>query len=791
MLEGWCMILTKNIVIRPLLREKFQKFLQGQRILFFGAPCGFGKTTVAEGLLSGRAVLRRSGEDETPIPEGGDWDILLVDDFQRMSEKAVQTLCGRIRRSPERRFVFLSRGAPPGCMMAFQYAGIMSVISPGELLLDEEDIQTLFRMQKLPVTRSEIAGILKASIGYPLGVAITIRLMAEGMPFEPKLVSEAFREVYRYFEAAIFMPLDLTIRRFLLELAPFETINLELAKMVSGDVRAGQMLDWIQKNSSMLQENGDELYFWPQYRDFLRWEMEKTFPDSKVKALLSRGGLYYELKEDYSRAMECYSAAGDHGKVSEILVRNAELHPGMGHYSEMEKYYRSLPESEILESPALMQGMCMLCALAVDYPGSDRWYEALRRFSQERDPQDAAAWQARSRLAWLDVSLPQRGVEGLTQTIPAVVRLMTDKEVSLPPFSVTSALPTIMNGGKDFSPWSKKDDLLYSTIRVPVEKLLRADGVGLPDCALAESKFEKGEDISQRLLTVVSRMREIQQSGTPDIEFAACGLLVRNYIDQGRLENARRTLELQRKQFVERGQLRFLPNLDAMSCRVDLHGGDLDRADIWYREKAPRDPVHLNILKRYQYLTQAMVELADDDPEGALLTLAPLESYCAACGRYIDSIHLNVLSALALYRLRDGRWKERMRRALDTAGQFRFIRTISVYGGAVLPLLTQLEGKGDEAFRKRLLIQTRKQAAATPLFLQPRLSPGEELTTAEKQILRLICADKSNAEIAQTMNIKLTTVKTHVSHILEKLDVNRRSEAKTAAIRLRLIPEDS
>ena len=29
-----------------------------------------------------------------------------------------------------------------------------------------------------------------------------------------------------------------------------------------------------------------------------------------------------------------------------------------------------------------------------------------------------------------------------------------------------------------------------------------------------------------------------------------------------------------------------------------------------------------------------------------------------------------------------------------------------------------------------------------------------------------------------------------LSHILEKLDVNRRSEAKTAARRLKLIPED-
>ena len=73
--------------------------------------------------------------------------------------------------------------------------------------------------------------------------------------------------------------------------------------------------------------------------------------------------------------------------------------------------------------------------------------------------QDAAGKQARGRLAWLDISLPQRGVKGLTETIPAVFRLLMNKEVTLPSFSVTSALPSIMNGGKDFSAWSKKDDL--------------------------------------------------------------------------------------------------------------------------------------------------------------------------------------------------------------------------------------------------------------------------------------------------------------------------------------------
>lgn len=54
----------------------------------------------------------------------------------------------------------------------------------------------------------------------------------------------------------------------------------------------------------------------------------------------------------------------------------------------------------------------------------------------------------------------------------------------------------------------------------------------------------------------------------------------------------------------------------------------------------------------------------------------------------------------------------------------------------------------------------------------------------------LLCANKSNDEIARIMDVKLPTVKTHVSHILEKLGVSRCSEAKTAAKKLRLVSTD-
>lgn len=781
-----------GIFIKPTVAEQFRAFLARGRVLFFSAPCGCGKTALAEELLKGKAVYRLfAGEADFAFPQEEDWDILLIEDFQRLQEDAEQkALCEWIRNYPEKRFVLLSRGTPPGYLMAFQYAGLMQVLDTYALLFDREETRSFFQEKGVKITDSELTKIMELTSGFPLGIAITARNMAQGRPLSSELVAQGFREVFHYFETAVYRQFDLPVRRFLLELSLFESFDLEMVRMVSGDPRAGELLDWLQHNTTMMRYDGiQKFHFWSQFREFLLWEMGREYSEEKRRILFNRGGLYYELKEEYPHALDCYTKGGDYAKVSELLTRNAEQHPGMGHYYELEKYYRGLPESEILASPALMQGMSMLCSLEADYDASERWYEELKQFAHRCGKQDAAGKQARSRLAWLDISLPQRAVEKLTDTIPAVFQLMRNKEITLPPFSVTSTLPSIMNGGKDFSAWSKRDDFLYQTIRIPVEAVLGRDGVGLADCAVAESKFEKGEDISARILPLVSRMNEIQRTGTPDMEFAATGLLIRSQLASGQSEDARQMLETLRLHFCERGLTRFLPNLDAMLCRIALHAGDIDAAELWYREKAPRDPLHLNVMKRYQYLTQAMVELANGKPDAALLTLAPLEDYCKTCARHIDGIHIHILNAIALYRKREHTWQTHLKEALAVAEEYRFIRTISVYGAAVLPLLEESDREGERKWQKRLMAEVRRQAAYYPAFLEPPIAPAEELTATELQILRLICADKSNAEIGQIMDIKLTTVKTHVSHILDKLDVSRRSEAKTVAKKLRLIPE--
>ena len=62
----------------------------------------------------------------------------------------------------------------------------------------------------------------------------------------------------------------------------------------------------------------------------------------------------------------------------------------------------------------------------------------------------------------------------------------------------------------------------------------------------------------------------------------------------------------------------------------------------------------------------------------------------------------------------------------------------------------------------------------------------DDLTNREIEILLMICKGKSNQEIADELYIGIKTVKTHVSNILSKLDVQDRTQAVIYAYEHRL-----
>ena len=80
----------------------------------------------------------------------------------------------------------------------------------------------------------------------------------------------------------------------------------------------------------------------------------------------------------------------------------------------------------------------------------------------------------------------------------------------------------------------------------------------------------------------------------------------------------------------------------------------------------------------------------------------------------------------------------------------------------------------------------RRIPSSVGMKLFERLNTSE-LTDRERQVLQLLAVGKSNQEIGADLNIAPGTVKFHINHILDKLNVSDRTQAVVKALRRGLV----
>jgi LuxR family transcriptional regulator, maltose regulon positive regulatory protein len=236
-------------------------------------------------------------------------------------------------------------------------------------------------------------------------------------------------------------------------------------------------------------------------------------------------------------------------------------------------------------------------------------------------------------------------------------------------------------------------------------------------------------------------------------------------------------------------------------ARLLLAHGEVAAAARWVSDRGLGAGDEPSYAREREHLVLARVLLAQRVPEQALGLLERLHDLATAQGRTGSVIEVRALQALALAAGAEPAGAlEALSEALALAAPEGYVRVFVDEGAPMATLLGTLLAPGNTPplavgevppdYLRRLIEAFKQGEVAASGPGRRGAAPGlvEPLSDRELEVLELLAAGKPNRQIAEELVVALDTVKKHVSHLLDKLGADNRTQAVTRARELGLIP---
>jgi LuxR family maltose regulon positive regulatory protein len=342
---------------------------------------------------------------------------------------------------------------------------------------------------------------------------------------------------------------------------------------------------------------------------------------------------------------------------------------------------------------------------------------------------------------------------------------------------------------------------MYQQVLAWADSGIPQKGALVAHAGLANVLSEQNQ-LDSALAQVQSGIEQLEQVGGPGATLWLYRTLARVLQAQGNWRGALEAVDLAYLSG-QSAQISFVMAQAAASrARLLLAQGDLEAASAWAADSGLdlNDPEASHPgLREIEYLTFARVLAAQGRQAEALSLLDQLFMSAELEERAGSAIQILALQSNILQIQGEATGAlECLERALTLAEPEGYIRSFVDEGEPVRTLLFECQakinrkiGEGDGGQSLRLLAYTDQLLAAFPPSGEAR-KPGNEtlpepLSGRELDILSLIAAGQSNQEIAESLTIAVSTVKTHINHLYGKLGANRRTQAITMARDLGLL----
>lgn len=448
------------------------------------------------------------------------------------------------------------------------------------------------------------------------------------------------------------------------------------------------------------------------------------------------------------------------------------------------RYYRKLPPELAQTSPIICYGLAILAVLSDDIEAADTYVTLLQKQQAVCRKSSPRYKELETCLRYMEISLPHRNSRGTFATLSALVSFIKAQgkgsiHLSL---SLTANNPSIMDGGRDFSDYARYIPKIRGVLKGFAKILYGKQGVGMVDIATAEILYQQ-DKVYEALVLVVSAMPFIEREGDVSILFVAMYLQFCILLVNGQVESARPMIETMREKILAAGADYLLPNLDAHAAWAAMYDGDHEQIVRWMKEQAPNEFGEFCTIDRFQYFVKLRVYLLYGKHLSVVALAERLRAALENQNRKKDLCELNMLLAISHFDVGEkAKAFELIHTALVLGEKYRYDRLLGNEGQRLYYLLrVYADEYGESPYLLRVMELTRKMALAFPHYLQKRQEEIEPLTDGEREVLQLMAAGRSNAQIGEFMKITVNTVKFHSKNLFTKLGANNRIQAVQAA----------
>lgn len=764
--------------------------------IYIHAPCGAGKTAAVKYYYRNREACWMSGTEgilaDRPDPSDLESDIIVIDDLSWITDVLSQEYIRKLIHSQGKHLVMIGRSRLPSWLSTEYFSGMFLMADEQNFYMGETQVSQLAQAMDIsisgkPLEHNVVRQITNDSKGYAILVKSILMEMAHRQYYDKGTLESALLTLHHYFDYAFFDRWQDNMKYLLLCMADFPSFNKEMAMTLTLRTDVASILEYAVQVGDFLYLDQDGNYqLHMLLTHYLKWKRNILWTQEEKTKFHKRAIAYFMLHNRLDDALWQCSLAHDEQQMVELLIMNAEKHPGTAHFHNTMKYYRMLPESTIAQYPVLMAGISMICSLVLRPAESEAWYQKLVAYEKGKTLSKSERRDAKSRIAYLDIALPHRGSSGIAAMLKSFSILVKNNAISLQEFSVTSNLPSIMNGGKDFCEWSRQDRELAKVLKLPVERVLGKYGVGLVNISLAESFFEKSSADDYDIISLLqSGIGKAEHNGKIEIYFAGVGILAKLHTSHRQIHMAERLLLDMQQKARKENAIQLLPNIEAMKTWLCLLKGDTDSAKQWM-ESEPNEYTDFYILDRYRYLIKLRCYMALERYTEAWSLSEKLDDYFTQYQRTYMWIENTLLRAIISYRIGRNQWKNLLETAIARAKEYHFVWVIAQEGIALNPLFEKMECNPKDGYLKLMAEKQRKMALAYPRYLSRIFTLEEPLTDMEKHILTQHCEGMTTKEILENCSITERTLKFHNSNIYRKLGVRNKQEAVYAARKMKL-----